>query len=369
MKKRKKKGKKKRKSAPPFPGPFGRPTHPPFSPFLSPPARPNTPSSLPRGPARDLGPSQRARLAFAPRRGPARPAAAPGPARALAPAPRPWRPSGQRARPRVKRLPPPPSGAHAPGRQDALRFFPNRPCEIPVEQPPDARFFPPVAQLSRHEPPLVPRPARSAAAVAEVSSFPLSSLHRSPPRCSLAMAEARLSRPGRPHPSSPVRLLPEQGARAVALLPSSLPPERRRSSRAPLRRRASPLHAAAESLRARRTPSTLLWLAMVTESPSPTSPMSLQPTPVVRLPSPCLGLAVNHVVHVKSRVRSASPCHRSHVVQLVHALAFACAQCVDRTPSTFVYRSSTPSLPLVYPSSTPPLVCTRVARHRPRIAP
>jgi hypothetical protein len=97
------------------------------------------------------------------------------------------------------------------------------------------------------------------------------------------------------------------------------------------------------------TPSTPPWLAMVTELPSPTPPMSLQPAPVVRLPSPCLGLAVSHVVHVKSRVRSASPCHRSRVVQLVHALAFACAQCVDGTPSTLVYRSSTPRLHLVYP--------------------
>jgi hypothetical protein len=73
--------------------------------------------------------------------------------------------------------------------------------------------------------------------------------------------------------------------------------------------------------------------------------MSLQPAPAVRLPLPHLGLAVSHVVHVKSSVRSASPCHRSRVVQLVHALAFACAQCVDGTPSTLVY----PRLPLVYP--------------------
>jgi hypothetical protein len=81
----------------------------------------------------------------------------------------------------------------------------------------------------------------------------------------------------------------------------------------------------------------------------PTPPMSLQPAPVVRLPSSCLGLAVSRVVHVKSRVRSASPCHRSRVVQLVHALAFACAQCVDGTPSTFVYPLVYVRLPLVYP--------------------
>jgi hypothetical protein len=80
-----------------------------------------------------------------------------------------------------------------------------------------------------------------------------------------------------------------------------------------------------------------------------TPPMSLQPAPVVRLPSPCLGLAVSQVVHVKSHVRSASPCHRSRVVQLVHALAFACAQCVDGTPSTFVYPLVYIHLPLVYP--------------------
>jgi hypothetical protein len=93
------------------------------------------------------------------------------------------------------------------------------------------------------------------------------------------------------------------------------------------------------------------WLAMVTEPPSLTPPVSLQPAPSVRSPSPRLGLAVSRVVHVKSRARSASPCYRSRVAQLVCALAFACAQYVDGTPSTFVYpppprlRSSTPRLP------------------------
>jgi hypothetical protein len=53
------------------------------------------------------------------------------------------------------------------------------------------------------------------------------------------------------------------------------------------------------------------WLARVTESPSPTPPTSLQPAPAVRLPSPCLELTVSRVAHVKSRVRSASPCSRS----------------------------------------------------------
>jgi hypothetical protein len=74
----------------------------------------------------------------------------------------------------------------------------------------------------------------------------------------------------------------------------------------------------------------------------PTPPMSLQPAPVVRLPSPCLELAVSRDVHIKSRVRSASPCYRSRVAPLVRALAFACAQCVDGTLSMLVFPSSTP---------------------------
>jgi hypothetical protein len=54
------------------------------------------------------------------------------------------------------------------------------------------------------------------------------------------------------------------------------------------------------------------------------------------------------------------------ITQLVRALAFACAQCVDGTLST-------PRLPLDdsrLPPSTPrlTLVCVRVVRHRPRIA-
>jgi hypothetical protein len=87
------------------------------------------------------------------------------------------------------------------------------------------------------------------------------------------------------------------------------------------------------------------WLAKVAEPSSQTPLTSLELAPAVRLPSPRLGLAVSHVVHVKSRVRSASPCYRSRVVQLVHALKFAYAQCVDGTPSNLVYPLSTPRLP------------------------
>jgi hypothetical protein len=97
----------------------------------------------------------------------------------------------------------------------------------------------------------------------------------------------------------------------------------------------------------------LPWLAMVAEPPSPTPLTSLQPARAVSLPSPRLGLAVSHVMHVKSRVHIASPCYRSRVVQLVNELKFAYARCVDGTPSTLVYRSSTPRLPPV---------CIRVAR-------
>jgi hypothetical protein len=56
----------------------------------------------------------------------------------------------------------------------------------------------------------------------------------------------------------------------------------------------------------------------------------------------------------------------SCVAQLVRALAFACAQCVDGTSSTPCRLASTPPPPPVYPSSNP--VCVRVVRHRPHIA-
>jgi hypothetical protein len=74
--------------------------------------------------------------------------------------------------------------------------------------------------------------------------------------------------------------------------------------------------------------------------------MSLQPAPVVRLPSPCLGLAVSRVVHVKSRVRSASPCSRSRH-RATSARARVRLRAVRRRDLVY------PSLPLVYPPSTP----------------
>jgi hypothetical protein len=81
------------------------------------------------------------------------------------------------------------------------------------------------------------------------------------------------------------------------------------------------------------------WLAMVTEPPSPIPPVSLQPAPSVHPPSPCLGLTDSRVAHIKPRMRSASPCYRSRVAQLVRVLAFAYAQCVDGTSSTPRVRS------------------------------
>jgi hypothetical protein len=102
------------------------------------------------------------------------------------------------------------------------------------------------------------------------------------------------------------------------------------------------------------------WLAMVTEPPSPTPPVSLQPAPSVRPPSPRLGLAVSRVVHVKSRARSASPCYRSRVAQLVRTLEFAYAQCVDGTPST----SSTPP-PCVHSYRSPSPAHRALNRHVP----
>jgi hypothetical protein len=81
------------------------------------------------------------------------------------------------------------------------------------------------------------------------------------------------------------------------------------------------------------------WLAMVTESPSPTLPTSLQPTPAVRLPSPCLVLTVSRVAHVKSRVRSASLCSCSRH-RATGARACVCLRAVRRWDP--VYPSSNP---------------------------
>jgi hypothetical protein len=123
-----------------------------------------------------------------------------------------------------ERPPPPPKKAHAPG-----RFLPCSACaKFQRGKPPDAQLSSPTAQfltLVAHflatislsaspirrrsrappgAPPPSPNSLRSAPrCFAEVSSFLLSSLHRSPPRRSLAATEARLSRPGRPRlPSS-----------------------------------------------------------------------------------------------------------------------------------------------------------------------
>jgi hypothetical protein len=73
----------------------------------------------------------------------------------------------------------------------------------------------------RRGPPLEPprlRRSRSAGdiAVAEVSSSSLSSLYRSPSRCSLAATGARLSRPGRPRLSSSGRSHNAQPRRRLA---------------------------------------------------------------------------------------------------------------------------------------------------------
>jgi hypothetical protein len=88
------------------------------------------------------------------------------------------------------------------------------------------------------------------------------------------------------------------------------------------------------------------WLAMVTEPPSPTPPVSLQPTPSVRPPSPRLGLAVSHIVHVKSRARSASLCSRSRH-RTTSARARVRLRAVRQRDSVYA------RLPPIYPSSTP----------------
>jgi hypothetical protein len=86
---------------------------------------------------------------------------------------------------------------------------------------------------------------------------------------------------------------------------------------------------------------------MVAEPPSPTPLMSLQPAPVIRLPSSCLELAVSRVVHVKSRVRSASPCSRSRH-RATSARACVRLRAMRRRDSVYA-RLPPPRLPLVYP--------------------
>jgi hypothetical protein len=95
------------------------------------------------------------------------------------------------------------------------------------------------------------------------------------------------------------------------------------------------------------------WLAMVTEPPSPTPPVSLQPAPSVRPPSPCLGLTVSRVAHVKSRAQRlavlSQPSSRNWCARL---------RSLARSASTGL------RLPLVYPTSTPrlPPVSLAIAR-------
>jgi hypothetical protein len=168
-----------------------------------------------------------------------------------------------------------------------------------------------------------------------------------------------------------------QAQRALAARPAALT----FSAIAVVRRRTSPLRVAAELLRARCMPSSSPcrrspvagalrarlnpaqtsepprvqhpvpdrswppWLAMVTEPPSPTPSVSLQPASSVRPPSPYLRLTVSRVVHVKSRARGASPCSRSrHRATSVRAVRRRDPVYPSSTPRRL---PSTPSLPLV----------------------
>jgi hypothetical protein len=100
------------------------------------------------------------------------------------------------------------------------------------------------------------------------------------------------------------------------------------------------------------------WLAKVAEPPSPTLPTSLQPAPAVSLPSPRPGLAVSRVAHVKSHVRSASPCSRSRRCATI-ARTRVRLRAVRRRD--FVHAPPRCCrLPPVYPRLPP--VCIRVAR-------
>jgi hypothetical protein len=101
------------------------------------------------------------------------------------------------------------------------------------------------------------------------------------------------------------------------------------------------------------------WLAKVAEPPSPTPPTSLQPAPAVSLPSPRLGLAVSRVAHVKSRVRSASPCSRSRRRATIARTRVLLPLEVVVFPPPPRLPSSTP--PPRLPSSTPPPPCAFVS--------
>jgi hypothetical protein len=115
------------------------------------------------------------------------------------------------------------------------------------------------------------------------------------------------------------------------------------------------------------------WLAKVAEPPSPTPPTSLQPAPAVSLPSSRLGFAVSRVAHVKSRVRSASPCSRSRR-RATSARTRVRLRALRRRDSVharlpLVYPPHRPLVyPPIYPSSTPRVHSRRSPRHRPRIA-
>jgi hypothetical protein len=182
------------------------------------------------------------------------------------------------------------------------------------------------------------------------SPFSVSAWH------SPAMARARLSRLGRPHLSSPspASLAPcaQRPSRRALVTPSPIPmplatvvllerPNRAQASEPPHAQHPVP---------DRSWPP---WLAKVAEPPSLTPLTSLQPAQAVRLPSPRLRLAVSRDVHVKSRVHSASPCSRSRR-RATSARTRVRLRAVRRRDSVHArLPSSTPCLPLVYPSSTP----------------
>jgi hypothetical protein len=106
--------------------------------------------------------------------------------------------------------------------------------------------------------------------------------------------------------------------------------------------------------------STLLARSYGGRTAEPTPPMSLQPAPVVRLPSPCLGLAVSRVVHVKSRARSASSCSRTRH-RATSARARVRLRTVRRRDSVYARLAPPPPrLPLVYPPCA--LVSLAIAR-------